>query len=62
MQQANGLVRATADALSVGGWALAGLLLVVLPISAFFALNAASFFLSAVLPARSADERPSQRA
>jgi len=48
VQQANGLVRATADALSVGGWALAGLLLVVLPISAFFALNAASFFLSAV--------------
>jgi MFS family permease len=49
VQPANGLVRATADALSVGGWALAGLLLVVLPISAFFALNAASFFLSAVL-------------
>jgi MFS family permease len=48
VQQANGLVRATADALSVGGWALAGLLLVVMPISAFFALNAASFFLSAL--------------
>jgi predicted MFS family arabinose efflux permease len=49
VQQANGLVRATADALSVGGWALAGLLLTVLPISAFFALNAASFLLSALL-------------
>jgi MFS transporter, DHA3 family, macrolide efflux protein len=49
VQQANGLVRATADALSVGGWAVAGLLLAFLPISAFFALNAASFFLSAVL-------------
>ena len=49
VQQANGLVRATADALSVGGWALAGLLLTVLPISAFFALNAASFFVSAVM-------------
>jgi MFS family permease len=49
VQQANGLVRATADALSVGGWAFAGLLLTVLPISAFFALNAASFFLSALL-------------
>jgi MFS family permease len=49
VQQANGLVRATADALSVGGWAVAGLLLTVLPISAFFALNAASFFLSALL-------------
>jgi hypothetical protein len=49
VQQANGLVRATADALSVGGWALAGLLLTFLPISAFFALNAVSFFLSAAL-------------
>ena len=49
VQQANGLVRATADALSVGGWAFAGLLLAFLPISVFFALNAASFFLSAVL-------------
>ena len=49
VQQANGLVRATADALSVAGWALAGLMLTVLPISAFFALNAASFFLSALL-------------
>jgi MFS transporter, DHA3 family, macrolide efflux protein len=49
VQQANGLVRASADALSVGGWALAALLLAFLPISAFFALNAASFFLSAVI-------------
>jgi MFS family permease len=49
VQQANGLVRATADALSVGGWALAGLLLTVLPISAFFAINAASFFVSALM-------------
>lgn len=49
VQQANGLVRATADALSVGGWALAGLLLTFLPISVFFAINAASFFLSAAL-------------
>jgi MFS family permease len=49
VQPANGLVRATADALSVGGWALAAALLAFLPISAFFALNAASFFLSAAL-------------
>src|SRR5438552_3842045 len=49
VQQANGLVRATADALSVVGWAVAALLLAFLPISAFFALNAASFFLSASL-------------
>jgi MFS transporter, DHA3 family, macrolide efflux protein len=52
VQQANGLVRATADAANVGGWALAALLLTFLPISAFFALNAASFFLSAALLAR----------
>jgi DHA3 family macrolide efflux protein-like MFS transporter len=48
-QPANGLVRATADALSVIGWALAALLLAVLPLSAFFALNAFSFFVSAAL-------------
>ena len=49
VQQANGLVRASADALSVAGWALAALLLAFLPISAFFALNAGSFFVSAAL-------------
>ena len=49
VQQANGIVRATADSLSVGGWAVAGLLLAVMPISWFFALNAASFFASAIL-------------
>jgi MFS transporter, DHA3 family, macrolide efflux protein len=49
VQQANGLVRATADALNVIGWSLAALLLTFLPISLFFALNAASFFLSAVV-------------
>ena len=52
VQQANGLVRATADAFSVGGWAVAGLLLAIMPISAFFALNAASFFVSALLLVR----------
>jgi hypothetical protein len=49
VQQANGLVRATADALAVLGWALAALLLAVMPLSAFFALNAFSFFISAAL-------------
>ena len=49
VQQANGLVRATAQAVSVTGWALAGGLLAVLPISAFFALNAGSFLVSAAL-------------
>jgi MFS transporter, DHA3 family, macrolide efflux protein len=64
VQPANGLVRATADALSVGGWALAALLLAFLPISAFFALNAASFFLSAVLlmGIRTRPERPPKEA
>lgn len=49
VQRANGLVRATADALSVGGWAAAAGLLAFMPISAFFALNSASFFVSAAL-------------
>jgi hypothetical protein len=49
VQQANALVRATADALSVIGWAFAALLLSFLPLSAFFALNAGSFAVSAAL-------------
>ena len=47
VQPANGLVRATAEAVRVGGWAAAGGLLVFMPLSAFFLLNAASFFVSA---------------
>jgi MFS family permease len=60
VQQANGLVRATAEALSVGGWAVAAGLLAVLPVSAFFALNAATFMFSAAILAtvRSAGGRP----
>ena len=42
VQQANGLVRATAEALSVGGWAVAAGLLGFLPVSVFFAVNAAT--------------------
>jgi Transmembrane secretion effector len=59
VQQANGLVRATAEALSVGGWAVAAGLLAFLPVSAFFALNAATFLVSAIILAtvRSAAER-----
>jgi hypothetical protein len=52
VQHANGLVRATAEALSVGGWAVAAGLLAVLPVSAFFAVNAATFLLSAAILAR----------
>jgi MFS family permease len=52
VQQANALVQATAQALSIGGWALAAALLWVLPVSAFFVINAASFAASALLIAR----------
>lgn len=44
VQQANALVQASAQALSIGGWALAAALLAVVPVSVFFGLNAASFF------------------
>ena len=50
--QANSLVTATAQALSIGGWAIAAALLAVLPVSTFFAVNAGSFLLSAILIAR----------
>jgi MFS transporter, DHA3 family, macrolide efflux protein len=49
VQSANGLLRATTEALSVGGWAVAAGLLAFTPISAFFGINAASFLVSAVL-------------
>jgi len=48
VQEANGVLAATTSALSIGGWAAAAGLLAVAPISTFFALNAASFFLSAL--------------
>jgi MFS family permease len=49
VQQANGLVRATAEALSVGGWAVAAGLLAFLPVTVFFAVNAATFLVSAAV-------------
>jgi len=49
VQQANAFVQATAQALSIGGWALAALLLTVLPVSVFFAVNAVSFAVSGLL-------------
>jgi MFS transporter, DHA3 family, macrolide efflux protein len=49
VQAANGLVRASAEAVRVGGWAAAAALLVFTPLSTFFLLNAASFFASATL-------------
>jgi hypothetical protein len=52
VQQANALVQASAQAVSIGGWALAAALLAVLPSSTFFAVNAASFFVSALVIGR----------
>ena len=52
IQQANALVRASADAIGVGGWAVAAGLLVFTPLSVLFAVNAATFFVSAALLAR----------
>jgi MFS family permease len=52
VQKANALVQGTAQALSVGGWALAAALVAVLPISTFFAVNAVSFIVSAVFITR----------
>jgi hypothetical protein len=49
VQGANALVEATAQALSVGGWALAAGLLAFVPLGTFFAVDAATFFVSAVL-------------
>ena len=52
VQSANGLVQATTSAVQVGGWAAAAALLAIAPLAAFFAINAASFVLSAVLLAQ----------
>ncbi len=49
MQAANALVRASGDALWLAGSALAAALLTVVPLSTFFALNAGSFVISALL-------------
>src|SRR5215469_13396487 len=48
VQEANGLLSATANALSVGGWAATAALLAIMPIGSFFALNSLSFFFSAI--------------
>jgi Transmembrane secretion effector len=49
VQAANAVVRASADALWLGGSAVAAALLAVVPLSTFFAINAGSFLLSALL-------------
>jgi MFS transporter, DHA3 family, macrolide efflux protein len=52
VQRANALVQSTTQALSIGGWALAAAFLTFMPVSVFFGVNAASFFVSAALLAR----------
>jgi len=52
VQQANALVHATTEAVSVSGWAAAAALLSFVPVSAFFAADAATFLVSALLIAR----------
>jgi MFS family permease len=49
VQEANALIGATTNALSIGGWAVAAGLLAIAPLSTFFALNSISFFVSAAL-------------
>lgn len=49
VQQANALVQASVQALSIGGWAVAAALLAFIPVSVFFAVNAVTFFVSAAL-------------
>jgi hypothetical protein len=52
VQRANALVQSATQALSIGGWALAAAFLTFMPVSVFFGVNAASFFVSASLLAR----------
>ncbi len=49
LQRANGLVQSTMQSISIGGRGLAALLVAFVPVSAFFAVNAASFLVSASL-------------
>ena len=52
VQQANALVQATAQTVSIGGWAVAAALLAFVPVSVFFAVNSVSFFVSALFLSR----------
>jgi hypothetical protein len=49
VQAANAFVESTVQSVSIGGWALAAGLLTFMPVSLFFAVNAASFAVSALL-------------
>lgn len=52
LQRANGLVSATNAGLNTAGWAVAAALLGIVSVGTFFAINAASFFVSAALLTR----------
>src|SRR3954453_3328559 len=52
VQQANALVEASVQGISIGGWAVAAALLAFIPVSVFFAVNAVSFFVSAAFISR----------
>ena len=52
VQGANALVQGAAQALSIAGWAAAAVLLTFLPVSIFFAVDAVTFFVSALLTLR----------
>jgi hypothetical protein len=62
LQRANGLIRATAQAVGIGGWAAAAWLVAILPMGAFFAFNALSFFVSALFLIRLPSGRKRERA
>jgi hypothetical protein len=62
MQPANGLVTATNNIALLGGWAVAAGLLAIVSVGAFFAVNAASFFVSAALLARTGPRPPAPAA
>jgi len=49
VQRANAFVQSTVQSLSIGGWALSAVFLTFMPVSIFFGVNAASFFVSAAL-------------
>jgi MFS family permease len=52
VQRANAFVQSSVQSISIGGWAVSAALLTFMPVSVFFAVNAASYFVSAALLSR----------
>jgi MFS family permease len=52
VQRANAFVQSAVQSISIGGWAVSAALLMFMPVSVFFAVNAASYFVSAALLSR----------